>query len=512
MTGLSKSFYINTGKDGILGDTTPDDVDALVANLKDQDKIVLHFHGGMVTKKNGKEGAAKLLPHYQAAGAYPVFFVWESFILDVMLRNLDEINKEKIFKKLVSLLVKFAVGKLMDVDGGKATGQLQLPDNIEVAIELEKLKSSEVPYADLAATEKLQQLNENEKKNFEQSLLEDQSFQKAVRDIVTSSETNNQQQETNAKGILTLDRSSAETLMSPQVIEELKDDVAANQGKGVLSTALLIKRAGEILVRVIQRFIEKRDHGVYTTVVEEILRDLYLANVGGSGWQMMKKETVDTFENVGNQPVRGGWYFVEKLGEHIQEIPVGQRPHISLVGHSAGSIYICNLLRYVEKVRKDPNHPLPEDFQFNNVIFQAPGVDYKLFSEIVKGYTHLFENFRMFTMKNDGESQDAMVPLIYPRSILYFVSGVVERDPEDPEKSAYDRPIVGMHRYFEDEDTYQDDDIATVRAFLSAQDRSVWAIENRGPGLASSAVAHRGYALEDDTLKSVQHILKEGML
>ena len=36
-------------------------------------------------------------------------------------------------------------------------------------------------------------------------------------------------------------------------------------------------RAGKVLVRVIDRFVRKRDHGLYTTVVEEVLRELGLS-------------------------------------------------------------------------------------------------------------------------------------------------------------------------------------------------------------------------------------------
>lgn len=43
----------------------------------------------------------------------------------------------------------------------------------------------------------------------------------------------------------------------------------------------MIVRAGKVLHGVVSRFIEKRDHGVYATVVEEVLREFY-GNGGSS--------------------------------------------------------------------------------------------------------------------------------------------------------------------------------------------------------------------------------------
>jgi hypothetical protein len=508
MSPLEKSYYINTGKDGILADTIQADVENLVSGLQNHPKIVLHFHGGLVSKEQGLESAVRLKPHYLEAGAYPIFFIWESDLFKTLSHNLDEIDKEKIFKQLLTLLIKFAVGKLIDIEGGKATGQLQLPDNIEVAVELQKVGQGEEPYSDITASAKLKELNQAERDYFETTLVNNPAFQTAVQAVVTSADPEDEKQETSSKGVLSVDRRSEETLMSPEVIDKLKEDVAENEGKGLLSTALLIKRAGEILVRVIHRFVERRDHGVYCTVVEEILRDLYLANVGAGIWGMMKKETVDTFENVDQEPVRGGWFFVNRLGKRIA---ADEQLEITLVGHSAGAIFVCNLLRYIEKRRADPAHPFPADFKFKNVVFLAPACNFKLFSDIITNYSHLFENFRLFTLNDGGESGKPMVPVLYTRSLLYFISGVLETEHDNPDQSAYDLPIVGMQRYFLDSDTYQMAEVAVARNFINEDPRRVvWATENRGVGLASSASEHGGFAEEPATLASIKHIIQQG--
>lgn len=503
-----KAFYINTEKNGILADTTPADVRTLVENLPGHQKLVWHFHGGLVSQSGALESAARLKTAYESVGAYPTFFVWESDFLRVVKDNLEDINQEKIFKQLVKWLIKFTLGKLGDMDGGKATGQLQLPNDIEVAIELKKADNGEEPYANVAPTSALKPLNDAEKAAFEQALTADPRFQAAVNDVVAAATPENTEQRSNAKGVLTVSRASGKTLMSPEIVSEIETDVAANAGKGVLSTAVLLKHAGSILLRVINRFVDKHDHGVYCTVVEELLRELYLANVGTTVWGMMKKETADTFENAGQKPERGGWFFIDTLSE---KLAAGYNPQITLVGHSAGSIYIYNLLRYVEKARTDPNHPLPETFKFDTIIFEAPALDCLKFADMVKNYRHLFTHFRMFTMSDDGEKGKAMVPVLYPRSLLYFISGVLERDYTDPDKLADDQPIAGMQRYINEKTVYTAAEIATIRKFLAEDDRRVvWATDNRGDGLASAATQHSGFSEEPQTLSSVQHILQHG--
>ncbi len=503
-----KAFYINTEKNGILADTTADDVRALVAALPNHQKLVWHFHGGLVSQTGALTSAETLKTAYEAAGAYPTFFVWESDLMRVVKDNLEDINKEKIFKQLVKWLIKFTLGKLGDVEGGKATGQLQLPTDIDVAIELQKTDAGEEPYAAVTAHPNLKPLNDAEKSRLEESLNNDPKFQAAAQDIIAAATPDDAARQENAKGALTVDRASAKTLMSPEIVGEIRDDLAATEGKGLLSTAVLLKHAGAILVRVVNRFIEKRDHGVYCTVVEELLRELYLANVGTTVWGMMKKETADTFGNPGQPPERGGWFFIDELSK---KIAAGYAPEINLVGHSAGAIYIYNMLRYVEKARANPNHPLPKSFKFNTIIFLAPAIDCLQFADILENYDHLFNHFRMFTMKDEGERGKGMVPALYPRSLLYFISGVLERDYNDPGKLAYDQPIAGMQRYYTRQETYHTPELTALQTYLATDARrAVWAKENRGDGLASAADHHGGFSVEPQTLASVQYIIQHG--
>jgi hypothetical protein len=138
---LDKKFYIHTGTEGALEDTSPDDVRALVAELKNASKVVIHLHDGLIKKSNALGKAECLRPAYETAGARPVFLVWESGLIETVQNNLREIEKEKILRFIVKRVLKYAVGKLSDVDGFKASAQLPLPKDIDPQLSARRLPS-----------------------------------------------------------------------------------------------------------------------------------------------------------------------------------------------------------------------------------------------------------------------------------------------------------------------------------------------------------------------------------
>jgi hypothetical protein len=497
---IDKKFYINTSGDGILADTTENDVLALVESLKNSSKLVIHLHGGLVSKSLALETAERLLPVYQNSGTHPVFMVWESSLLETVKNNLSEIGKEDIFKIIVKQVMKFVVGKLTDSAGGKAGGDLVLPNDMEVAIEFQKRNSNQEPYAEIKPLPTLQDLNDNELNQFKDILGMDLEFEQELLAVVQSATPANEQIDT-SKGITSTPRKPSATLMSPEVIDELATNDAG--GKGVLSIAKAIIKVGNILWRVIHRHKDGRDHGVYTTVVEEVLREFYIANVGTAIWGLMKKDTLDTFNNFGKQPLRGGWFLIQELGKLLKS---DHQMEVSIVSHSAGSIYACHFLQHLYWARENAEHPLPKDFRLKNLIFMAPACTFSLFDEALKLHKQmaLFEHFRIFALKDELEAGYWEVPLIYPRSLLYLISGLLE-------KNAFDMPLVGMERYYRETAIYNQAEIASVSEFLDSfnGNAEVWSKEDRGDGLASDASKHGDFD-ETVTMASIQYILKTG--
>ncbi len=511
-TILDKKYYINTGGDGQLRDTSPAEVQHLVDCATESQKIALHFHGGLVDKNAGLKIAERLLPFYQSAGAHPVFFVWEAGLFEVIFHNLHEIGKEKIFKTILKYVMKHAVGKLTSEIGMKSGAGLTYPRGAELAIQLKKAEKHIEPYAEIMATSTLVDLSEAEEEVLKNDLLKDTDFQAEILSIASAALSNADIRKTGAKGPVISTRSSSRTLMSHDVVAEITEETEKGQ-KGLLSSAKIIFKVGKILYRVINRFVKNRDHGLYVTVVEEILRELYLANVGSEIWHQMKKETLDTFQSVEGED-RGGRLFVDLLGEKLK---AGSRPEITLVGHSTGAVFILNLLKEVERCRNDIEHPWPQDVKFENVIFLAPACDFQQMNMSISNHRGSFKHFRMFAMDDEHEKNDQLVPVLYPRSLLYFVSGVVERNNEG--ENAFDHPIVGMERYYADTDVYTDSVFDNVRTFMDeTETHTVWSVcTGQDDGLNADSTSHTGF---DDfkkdepnkfsTLNSVRHMIKYG--
>ena len=134
----------------------------------------------------------------------------------------------------------------------------------------------------------------------------------------------------------------------------------------------------------------------------------------------------------GDPEPHGGTYLIEQLKAYLLAHPGTE---VSLVGHSAGSIQISH---FVEAADKAFQAELPA-FKFKSICLLAPGADFPTFAKITSR-PQRFETLRIFTMHEELEKKDQMIPVVYPHSILYFVSGVSDRDESG------DRPILGLAR------------------------------------------------------------------
>lgn len=249
------------------------------------------------------------------------------------------------------------------------------------------------------------------------------------------------------------------------------------------------------LYRSAKRFATGRSHGVRATLVEEFLRAFFVADFGGRVWYLMKREILDAFDPDENNC--GGTAFLAGLKKLWEK---GNRPRIILIAHSGGSLYVCHFLVNAAK-------HLP-DAKFD-VIFLAAAVTVELFAKTLAGHGSRIGNFRSFALKDPVECGDKLIPFIYPRSLLYFMSGVCEQEDRDAEDIG-DVPLVGMQRYCENQRVYRDQDIETVRAFLAQPRCAVWSVENSGTGLACNTTTHTGFDENRVTLDNIQHIIRSG--
>jgi hypothetical protein len=277
--------------------------------------------------------------------------------------------------------------------------------------------------------------------------------------------------------------------MSPDVLDEV---APVEEGtKGLISTVMLAKHVVVIVGNVISRLAKQRGHGVYLTIVEEVLREFYVRNAGKFLWDGMKKEVDEAF---GFAADCGGTAFVSQLKNLWNQ---GVRPQITLVGHSAGSIYVSRLLKELDR-------ELPADFKVN-VIFLAPACTIAVFADAIKFAGKRIQGLRIFGMGDAIELKDAIVGVLYPASLLYFVSGVLE--------DQRDMPLLGMERYYRQ--PYEGagfEDLAYARAFdfMARKNALVWSDAAQGDGISCDMHSHGGWVDAAATRASVLSILKKG--
>lgn len=478
---VDKDFIVNVGPGATFTgsgnyNTSPQDIDDLFEKFKEKQvrKIALFFHGGLVGEQDGLAGAREISPAYMAAGAAPVCFVWETSVMEVISGKLYTISKTKLYKKILRNLLK-SVSKRLSSDqitGRNYTGQGFSNEEIEEEL------SKPYPfngYGDIPVHEGGRSANnlpgnstlESQLRiEFTAAIASDYQFQQAISSTTVST------------------------------VDPLTNEVA---GRGFLDSDFFITHLVRIAIRVIDRYLEKRDHDFYPTVVEEILREFYIAEIGAGIWKLMKDKAEDMWKS--NEGRSGddqfvGRYFLERLALYVKE---NQGTTVDLVGHSAGSIAICHLLRYTQE--------LENVFKYRNIIFLAPACRADLFKKEIVDHQERFGKIRIFTMNDATECEDVMLEYVYTHSLLYLISGVLE-DRGD----SYDAYILGLERHIAFNAPYDVDDLEAVNKYLYMQDLQRVSfsktIADTAEGMQTHAVKHGGFALEEKTLASIQYILR----
>ncbi|MEV0523004.1 hypothetical protein AB0I66_06225 [Streptomyces sp. NPDC050439] len=498
---------IHSRQGGRLASTTTADIDELVAGLKDRRRVVLHFHGGLIDDTLGFATAARLAPVYEAAGAEPVFFVWSSGLLETLRGNLPQILNESVFRTLLNRVTRYATGTVFREPGQRAFGAVTAPAPRAVAAELAQVRAGQEPYARLTAPPEVPPLNEDEQRQIAAELSADTELAERTREIVNSvtpqagpTRPTPTEPVAAARDIFG-GRAAAATLMSPDVVADLADRAATGE-RALVSTALMVRKTVRVVAAVVGRFRQRNDHGLYATVVEEILREFYLANVGAAIWDAMKRQTADTFAAADDE-VRAGRYFLDRFAELLA---TGTRPQVTVVGHSAGAVFIGNLLDDLVRRRAAVDDPLPADFRLRDVVLLAPACTVGQLAPVVRRQAELFDRLRMFTMTDRAEQADHLVPFLYPRSLLYFISGVLERGPS---RQSAVMPVAGMQHWYLDTAALGPDS-DDLRGFLRADSaRTVWSPGDGGPGLSAGALSHAAFDDDPQVLASVAAMLAD---
>jgi hypothetical protein len=303
----------------------------------------------------------------------------------------------------------------------------------------------------------------------------------------------------------------------------LADRLSEQPGaRGIVSWIKVAWLVQNILVSVLHRYGDKRDHGLYATVVEEILREVKL---GGSGinewgkalqWNRMKQDTLQAFGESADECA--GTALLSRLAPLLATDHGPKR--MTLIGHSTGAIYIANWLAAA-------NRMLPLGIRFD-VVLLAPAITYQLFDTTLAEYKDRIGHFRMFAMRDSLERNDQIwgddtaLPtgrdwrsIVYPSSLLYLVSGILESrvKADGGLEDEADMPLLGLERHYSQHDVYTGqhfDDVDRVRAWLDAvPGRMVWAkSEGQPDGLNCVSADHGAFDDDEQTLLSIGAVLK----
>jgi hypothetical protein len=453
--------------------TSSGDIDTIAAYIAGQKKpIVIHFHGGLVNEEHGMETAAALTPVYQAAGCHPLSIIWETGFLETISRNIGSVYKTELFQELLKIVLRRAA-KRLGLEGARGTGK----ELTRAEVEAELSKPAPFDDAVFSGTSVARGGSVIEKPKDEAA---DRVAQQLIEEEIREDLTGNRKIEV--------------LLERPEEVEPLEYSLRATiekEAPGARGVPIwLLKPLAKITYRVLARYWNGRQHDFYPTAMEELLRELYLASVGHWIWGSMKNAAQDMFKS--NTDVNGldlhvGLYLMEKLAP--LNLP------INYVGHSAGSIAICELLGAMTRERIMVHA--------HNVVFLAPAASSDLFYNEIVSRTDRFDRFRMLTMQDENECKDILVPYIYTRSLLYLVSGILE--------DKADTPICGMQRFLSGAEPHDGLTLMAIRDFLKKDERLVLSktADTAAEGLRSAALRHGGFTEDQLTRESVQVVLRK---
>jgi hypothetical protein len=387
--------------DGRFDGTTADELRAAIAGAGDT--LYVYFHGGLVARAAGTAAAEALAEVWKPTGATGLFVVWHSGFGEVLRSNLAEIGKDLLFVRLRDQLSRFVLAKIEEIAGGRAPGQLELP---AVQGAAERLAVAPAAPPPPLLDEQVDQL--------ERTLRKDLQLGAAVEGIVAA------ESGSRAPGAVDAGR-----LVSPEFRTRIVAESAAEGNRSFATWAVVVKAAVSVLRRVVERLRDGRDHGAYVTLVEELLREVYLDAVAGSFWSAIKKDTADAFADGAD---RGGGVLLDAIMAWWKP---GRR--VVLLGHSTGAVYILELLEAFAK--RFPN--APADLRFD-VVWLAGAATFARWKAAWPAWSARVRRFLSVGLGDERERADHLGGPVFPASLLYFVAGVAEDE--------VDAPLVGMER------------------------------------------------------------------
>lgn len=473
--------------DGDPATTTQADMDSAFAQFKQQrdannTPLAIFFHGGLVDEKTFMtDPMPTLLQQYRDVGkGFPYFFVWRTGIGETIM------------------------DWARDHLGGIMSNQ-KVSDAVQAAHE----ESSKPEYAD--ALQSTQTFREFSALDTPRTTQTDSTELQAKLEAKYRKEPRVQKLQAifTAKPVaqprmLTLEKPQQKggAMTDDEVVEAVNSGMAAPHTSGELMMALplgidIAAMLAEASVRVIWRNINHRNHPGVSTMSEEVARALGVAAFGQTMWQTMKDDSTKAFN-----PTGVGTAFIQGLKTLAASDP-NKTTRVLLIAHSAGAIYVVDFLNAVEAMQ------VPSNVTFD-VIYMAAAVRSDKFGDLLQSNAgKRISNFRSFSMQDPveqwcGLSGIKIIDALFPASLLYVISGILEPEPD------YDVPLAGMDRFIGVNTRFASIDQDQVIINYATHARpAVWSPTDSSakPGYTSAGKDHGGFPVA--TLDSTNTLIQK---
>ena len=419
-------FFVSCNKD----EDEEGAFDAVLTKVRGSECVVLYFHGGLSTEAYMKDKLGPWLRKSQfternLGNLCPIFITYNAGFFDGIGDKL--LHAMVDFDDEIFNLVADKTGVMDALDGKK-----ELAAKIEKAIR-KKADGHKVQFA-LSLAE-----SGHDERAFiglaARALLADPGKPKTgmdaasmyirPKDIPPGDELSDEALLKAYDNEDALKRFSANILKNESEFEEIYKETALMEEEGGLpgTTTLwwptgFTFNAFAVIPRILIRFATGTNHEYEPTIFEELSRGI---KAYGIGLAMLAQEH---WSYVGRQAERC-WEEGTYTHRLISELATlrkqkGDGFKISVVSHSAGSIPIGTLVKYLED--EEPG------LKLDNILMIAQAINQSLFkSTVVDNCGKNYRNFRAYVLALQSERDDD-VALIYRASLLYFVSGAAEKD------------------------------------------------------------------------------------
>jgi hypothetical protein len=299
-----------TGDFHTPADQLPQIFQGLAASGKQS--LTIYFHGGLNNERDGRQRAGQLFPTIRDNfDSYPVFFVWESGVLDTLHSELLDIQSSPLFHKILAKLIKHVARKLGvqlpdflgETELAPANGVVSSMPQLEAQLERELVPVGDpsiLSVYDLVDRSQITPVTEAEEQALQEDLAEDFEANFLLNNVIRRARDAAVEASPEAGPG---SNAAPESLSNAVLADLLETAPPSTEGIGEAEAFSITVPFGawffvaKTFGAVIGRFINGTDHGFPATVLEEIYRHIYVDKIGKFLWDGMKENAQEAYQD-----------------------------------------------------------------------------------------------------------------------------------------------------------------------------------------------------------------------